>query len=234
MKIISAITKTISSIFYCDITDHLPCFISISRDPRFHLNKRPYTGIFGETNCAVFRNKMESNNWEGIFENEDEDWYAKFISIVLRFYETSFPSVQVSRKRLKDKPWLILGLKISTQTKNKTYRLSLKTGTKYVERFKKYKNEYVLTKRKSDSIMRWSKTVKIHLQSLETFRPYYKRQNQKKNCIRHKTNNNWTYNYKLSSDIGRYVWYDQVFPTEEISTKNNNLQDCLTHFFWPP
>ena len=33
-----AIANTISGIFYCDITDHLPCFISISRDPRFRLN----------------------------------------------------------------------------------------------------------------------------------------------------------------------------------------------------
>ena len=81
---------------------------------------------------------MESENWECIFENENEDWYEKIISIVLRFYETSFPLVKVSRKRLKDKPWLTLGLKISIKTKNKMYRLSLKKpGAEYVERYKK-------------------------------------------------------------------------------------------------
>ena len=84
---------------------------------------------------------MESENWECIFENENEDWYEKFISIVLRFYEASFPLVKVSRKRLKDKLWLTLGLKISFKTKNKRYRLSLKKpGAEYVERYKRYKN----------------------------------------------------------------------------------------------
>ena len=84
---------------------------------------------------------MESENWEGLFENENENWYAKFVFIVLRFYETSFPLVKFSRKRLRDKPWLTLGLKISIKTKNKIYRFSLrKPGAEYVERYKKYKN----------------------------------------------------------------------------------------------
>ena len=48
-----AITNTISGIFYCDITDHLPCFISISRDPRFRLNERPYTRILAKKLCSI-------------------------------------------------------------------------------------------------------------------------------------------------------------------------------------
>ena len=49
---------------------------------------------------------MASENQEGIFEDENEEWYAKFISIVLRSYKPSFPLFQVSRKCLKDKTWL--------------------------------------------------------------------------------------------------------------------------------
>ena len=52
-------------ILFCDISDHLPNFVSISHG---HLNtsreNRTLTRIFTERNCANFIRKIETDNWE--------------------------------------------------------------------------------------------------------------------------------------------------------------------------
>ena len=74
---------------------------------------------------------MESENWDDMF-TEDTDWYTKFIQIVREKFENSFPLVQVSRKRMKDKPWITKGLQ-------KCHRLYKQTFTD-VNIHTKYKN----------------------------------------------------------------------------------------------
>lgn len=135
-----AFSNMISGIFYCDISDHLPCFTSIWHNLHHNPHIRPYRRIFGHKNCTAFMSKMESENWQLIYRDENEDWYSRFINTVLRIYESSFPLVKVSRSRFKDKPWLTCGLKISIKTKNKMYRISLKRPqTVNMEKYKRYK-----------------------------------------------------------------------------------------------
>ena len=52
----------ISGLFYCDISDHLPCFISIKHNRQCNAGERPLTRLFGEKNSAVFVQKMEAQN----------------------------------------------------------------------------------------------------------------------------------------------------------------------------
>ena len=130
-----------NGIFYCDISDHLPCFISIHHGNRFNASNRPMTRIFSEKNCANFKSKMESVNWEQIYQNEDDDFYTNFVTVVLQIYNSCFPLVRVSRKRWNDKPWLTKGLKTSIKTKHRLYALSLnKPKPENTTKYKTYRN----------------------------------------------------------------------------------------------
>ena len=60
---------------------------------------------------ANFVRGMETENWNEIYINGG-DYYTKFITIVLRIFQRSFPVVRVSRKRWQDKPWMTKALKL--------------------------------------------------------------------------------------------------------------------------
>ena len=47
-------------IFYCDITDHLPCFVTLKRQSNFVLD-RPLTRLFGERNTSKLCARMIIN-----------------------------------------------------------------------------------------------------------------------------------------------------------------------------
>ena len=79
---------------------------------------------------------MESENWEQIYQDEDDDFYTNFVTIVLRIYNPCFPLVRVSRKR-----WLTKGLKTSIKTKHRLYALSLnKPKPENTTKYKTYRN----------------------------------------------------------------------------------------------
>ena len=136
----SQLNQVMSGIFYCDITDHLPCFLSIKIKLSNNL-KRLLTRIFGDRNCTRFIEAMGNENWDSVFTT-DSDWYSIFVAKVKQKYESSFPLIQISRKRLKDKPWITKGLKISIKNNHRLYRRSLRENDSLTNtRYKKYKNE---------------------------------------------------------------------------------------------
>ena len=57
------VSEIYSGIFYCDISDHLPCFLSLKGKNGSTKYTRPKTRIFGDRNCIKFVNLMESENW---------------------------------------------------------------------------------------------------------------------------------------------------------------------------
>ena len=116
------VLNVMSGLFYCEITDHLPCFLSLKFEKYNRTDERPMTRIFGEQNCAIFIQKMQSQNWNEIYNDTGEESYDKFISAVHNIYQQAFPLVRVSRKRWRDKPWLTKALKISIKHKNKLYK----------------------------------------------------------------------------------------------------------------
>ena len=118
------IHNILSGLFYCEISDQLPCCISIKINRICCAGERPFTRLFGDKNSTVFVQKMESEKWDDIYFG-DGDYYNKFISVVLRIFQQSFPVVRVSRKRWKDKPWVTKSLKISIKHKNKLYKACL-------------------------------------------------------------------------------------------------------------
>ena len=101
------VSNIMSGLFYCEITDHLPCFLSLKFEKYNRKDERPMTRIFGENE---------------IYNDTGEESSDKFISAVHNIYQQSFPLLRVSRKRWRDKPWLTKALKISIKHKNKLYK----------------------------------------------------------------------------------------------------------------
>ena len=72
--------------------------------------------------------------------DSEDDCYHTFVNTVHRIFEQSFPLVQLSRQRIKDKPWITKGLKISIEHKNRLYKSqSLRLGRQRLE-YNTYKN----------------------------------------------------------------------------------------------
>ena len=109
---------------FCDITDHLPNFILVSRQNKYRINKdRPLTRIYSEKNIEKFKNGLHALHWDIILVSPDTDTcYDNFYSNVLSLYNNSFPLVKLSRKRARDKKWITPALKQSIKNKDKLYR----------------------------------------------------------------------------------------------------------------
>ena len=116
--------KANAGIFFCDISDHLACFISFRLNPAHKSKTRPQIRLYGERNCQNFKHLMESYSWDDLFQNSN-DWYCDFIKNLKSFFESSFPTVTLSRKRSHDKPWVTKGLKISISKKHRLYKKKL-------------------------------------------------------------------------------------------------------------
>ena len=103
------------SIFYCDITDHLPCFVTLKRQRNYILD-RPLTRLFDERNTYKFHELMTNENWD-IILIEGTDWYTNFIRLVRNIFEACFPFVKVSRQINKYKHWITKELKMNIKEK---------------------------------------------------------------------------------------------------------------------
>ena len=105
------VLNILSDLFYFDIGDHLPSFVSIKHNKTCCKDEKPMTRLFGEKNMANFVRGMETENWNEIHINGG-DYYTIFITIVLRIFQQSFPVARVAQKRWQDKPWMIKALKL--------------------------------------------------------------------------------------------------------------------------
>ena len=102
--------------FYCDITDHPLCFVTLKRQSNYVLD-RPLTRLFGERNASIFREFMTNEDWDIIY-TDGTDWYTNLIKLARNKFEACFPLVKVSRQRIKDKPWITKELKMNIKEEN--------------------------------------------------------------------------------------------------------------------
>ena len=113
--------------FYCDITDHLPCFVSLKCNLCVDNANRSKARLFGDKKCRKFKELMKSYDWITLYLSSP-DLYRSFISVVKRFYEISFSMVTLSRSRMRGKPWVTKGLKISIKNNHTLYKLYIRSG----------------------------------------------------------------------------------------------------------
>ena len=134
--------KTQSGILYSDITDHLPCFISISCDGLTNIGSatRPMIRLFGENNCKAFVEEMNNVDWDNLYNNTNGCLYEKFLNKIKVIFDNTFPVVQLSRKRARDKPWVTTGIKRSIRNKHKLYKKFIRNSSIVNETvYKRYK-----------------------------------------------------------------------------------------------
>ena len=128
-----------SGLLFNDITDHLPCFIWTKCGNRNTKMSRPLTRVFGDKNCKRFIESKQADNLQALYE-PDADWYSRFITVVKQKFETCFPLVRVSMKRIKDRPWITTGLKLSIKKSHRLYRNTLQDSCpQMISKYKKYK-----------------------------------------------------------------------------------------------
>ena len=121
--------KLLSGNLFSDITDHLANFVCIEVSAKNNVNKKAKTRIYNDNNYKSFFKKLAEVDWETeleILQTVDAK-YDYFLSTFNHCFATSFPEVQVSRKRAKDKKWITTGLKVSIKHKNRLYMKYLKS-----------------------------------------------------------------------------------------------------------
>ena len=117
-------TKLLSGNFFSDITDQLANFVCIEVSAKNNVNKRAKTRIYNDNNYKSFFTKSAKLGWETELEilKTVDAKYDYFLSNFDQCFATSFPEVQVSRKRAKDKKnWIATVLKVSIKYKNRLY-----------------------------------------------------------------------------------------------------------------
>ena len=63
-------------ILYCDITDQLPCFVTLICS-NSHADERPCVRLYGENNTLKFKELMQNVSWDAIY-TDGSDWYDNF------------------------------------------------------------------------------------------------------------------------------------------------------------
>jgi len=112
-----------------DISDHLATFfildnVKISkRSPQV----RPKIRIFSEENVNNFKNEISNNSWDDVLNTATCDQaFSTFHDTFLSAYNKWFPLTTMSRKRMKDKPWLTKEIRQQIRYKNILFRKYLK------------------------------------------------------------------------------------------------------------
>ena len=103
--------KIVSGNFFCDLSDHLPNYTLLINTTTGGKAARPLIRIFSENNKEKFCSILQSVSWEPVYNQSDTNVaYNNFIKILTDAYEQSFTITRLSRRKLKDKPWITKAL----------------------------------------------------------------------------------------------------------------------------
>ena len=119
-------TNILSGNFLQDISDHLANYTIICNFIIYYANwrntqsqvviERPFVRIFSEKNKQKFTKYSENSNFsEVLSENDANEAYNRFHTIMQSALEHSFPLTRLSRARAKDKVWITTALRKSSK-----------------------------------------------------------------------------------------------------------------------
>ena len=126
-----------------DLSDHFGnIIILVSKSKRVSYSDRPLTRIFSNSNIINFQSQLSMVDWSFIYNSDSiDDSIAYLSNTLLNLFNLNFPTVQCSRKSLKDKPWLNADLKKRIRIKNKLYYRAKQSNNIDDERaYKEYRN----------------------------------------------------------------------------------------------
>ena len=155
VAIIKKDLKVYSGNIFSDISDHLPNFVILcSPNEKTSIQCRPYIRLYTPKNKDLFCLKLSSVDWQNTLYccSDVNDGYIKFISVIKKVINESFPLVRQSRRAFKDKKWMTGGLKDSCKQKEKLYRKWRTTNNAADEiAYKSYKIVYCSIIKKAEA-----------------------------------------------------------------------------------
>ena len=90
-----------------DMSDHFANFIILHSKNKNVAVDRPMVRIFSDKNKTTFQNLLSTINWENEMSDRNANEAMTIFNQKLTIaYNKLFPSVKLSRKRSKDKPWI--------------------------------------------------------------------------------------------------------------------------------
>ena len=200
-----------SGSFWCDITDHLPNYLIISKNKPVHKEyaNRPFIRINSQKNTQTFINQVRSTCWNDVSNSPDVNLgYNLFESKLNKCFNDSFKPTRISRQRCKDKPWITSGLKKSSAIKNKLYKQWIKTKKNVDEiRYKNYR-----------------KVFKSLAKSAENL--YYE---EMFNIKTHSIKQLWA-NLNTVCSISKHKVKQNINKIKINNTEVNNIEDICNHF----
>ena len=120
-------TKVSAGNLIADITDHLPNFVLINTKIA-HSKERPYIRLFTKKKIEKFeKDKNNFNQLITLINNESlahanvNASYTEFFSNLMKLLNSYFPLVKLSRSKMKNKPYITPGIKISIKERNRLY-----------------------------------------------------------------------------------------------------------------
>ena len=137
---------TISGNILSDITDHLPNFLIIDKLSCNTYKPVIYRRDFSNYNEENLLEEVKSINWEDVLPVTDDvnlifDSFHQKISNVINNH---FPIRRLTRREIKirAKPWITKGLKVSIAIKNRLYKSYIKSkNDHYFSKYKTYRNK---------------------------------------------------------------------------------------------
>src|SRR3989441_996634 len=115
-----------------DISDHLANFIILPTSSNKSLaTLRPFIRLFSDVNKNSFQDELSNCDWNGcvLNINDVDASISGFMSCLSQAFHKCFPLVRLSRKKYKEKKWVTLEVKKSSNIKSKLYKKWLITRT---------------------------------------------------------------------------------------------------------
>ena len=83
----------------------------------------PYNRLYSPKNIEKFVKLVEESDWTSLYNsNSPDSAYTLFHHKINKCYDDSFKLIRLSRKRARDKICITLGIKNSSNHKNKLYK----------------------------------------------------------------------------------------------------------------
>ena len=107
------------------------------------MKERTKVRIYGEKNKEKFKTELSKVDWKEVLLSNDPDtalekFYEKFNTVI----NTCFPIKTISRKRIKDKPWVTLQLRKKILLRDRLFKKkTLRPSPQNKEAHKKIRNE---------------------------------------------------------------------------------------------
>ena len=109
-------------LLYTDITDHFPIIHVDFQTQKKNNDLFMVTRNISETNKQAFLHAISSCDWKSIYdENDAQNAFSTFHSVLLKCYNKHFPKQQVKIAYRTHKSWLSQGLRESIRIKNKLF-----------------------------------------------------------------------------------------------------------------